>query len=93
MNKNLITSMNINIVRHKCELRIIITKRMKMGRQVEVEGGKRVGKGREFKKEITCITYMYLHFKMNVNLMYCKNELIQFEKSLKKGAHLCSSTL
>lgn len=78
MYKVLITSMNVDIICHKYELRMISTS-MKRGKEdLEKEEG-----GTGVKKKLTksCIMYMYQLPKMIVKCTYCNHVLIKKKKN------------
>lgn len=82
--------MNVNIISHKNEVRVIISTRMKMGKEkLEEEKGeesRRVFKKKQKKnkKETSYIMYIYPLPKMIVNCRYCKHVLIKNFKKFKR---------
>lgn len=50
-----------------------------------MEGRVREGSGREGKKELRCVIYLYKLSKMNVTILYCKNVLL-IKKVIKSWA-------
>lgn len=82
-----ITSINVDIICHKHELRLTINKNVKGNRGTRE--GEREGEGRGLKIRTELSMYLYLLPKMTVKCMCCKHALIKLKSCEYSSVVMC----